>query len=118
VHEVVGREFQERLTLARIGRAVHCSPFHLSRLVAAVTGLPIHRLLVRHRLRRALDRVLDTRESLSAIAFSTGFSSHSHLTDAFRSEFGCTPAVIRRRSPGELRTLLGQRSPSGHAHGR
>lgn len=75
--------------------------------VAAVTGLPLHRLVVRHRLRQALERVLDTRESLSAIAFSTGFSSHSHLTDAFRREFGCTPAVIRRRSPAELRTLLG-----------
>jgi AraC-like DNA-binding protein len=107
VHEVVRRGFQERLTLARIGRAVHCSPFHLTRLVAAVTGLPLHRLVVHYRLRQALERVLDTRECLSAIAFSTGFSSHSHLTDAFRREFGCTPAMIRRRSPAELRTLLG-----------
>ena len=107
VHEVLGRGFQEQLTLAQIGRAVHCSPFHLSRLVTSVTGLPIHRLLVRHRLRHALERVLDSRESLSAIAFSTGFSSHSHLTDAFRREFGCTPDLIRRRSPPGLRTVLG-----------
>jgi AraC family transcriptional regulator len=106
VHEVVRREFNERLTLARIGRAVHCSPFHLTRLVAAVTGLPLHRLVVRHRLRQALERVLDSRERLSAIAFSTGFSSHSHLTDAFRREFGCTPDRIRRRSPAELHALL------------
>jgi AraC-like DNA-binding protein len=107
VHEVVRRGFQEPLTLAGIGRAVHCSPFHLTRLVATVTGLPLHRLVVRYRLRQALERVLDSRESLSAIAFSTGFSSHSHLTDAFRREFGCTPAIIRRRSPAELRALLG-----------
>jgi AraC-like DNA-binding protein len=107
VDEVVSREFQARLTLSQIGRAVHCSPFHLSRLVTSVTGLPIHRLLVRHRLRQALERVLDSRESLSAIAFSTGFSSHSHLTDAFRREFGCTPGRIRRCSPLELRTVVG-----------
>jgi AraC-like DNA-binding protein len=106
VLEVVGRRFQERLTLAQIGRAVHCSPFHLSRLVTSVTGLPIHRLLVRHRLRQALERVLDSRESLSTIAFATGFSSHGHLTDAFRGEFGCTPDRIRRRSPPELRAAL------------
>jgi len=109
VHEVIGRGFQDQLTLARIGRAVHCSPFHLSRLVTAVTGAPIHRLLVRHRLRHALERVLDSRDSLSAIAFSTGFSSHSHLTDAFHREFGCSPAMIRRRAPAELRSLLGPR---------
>ncbi len=107
VHEVVGRRFHERLTLAQIGRAVHCSPFHLSRLVTSVTGLPIHRLLVRHRLRQALERVLDSRVNLSAIAFATGFSSHGHLTAAFRREFGCTPDMIRRRSPGELRAILG-----------
>ena len=119
VHEVVGREFQERLTLARIGRAVHCSPFHLTRVVAAVTGLPIHRLLVRHRLRQALERVLDTREGLSAIAYSTGFSSHGHLTDAFHREFGCTPAMFRRHSPAELRSLLGHGAgePKGVAAG-
>ncbi len=106
VHEVIGREFQNQLTLARIGRAVHCSPFHLSRLVTAVTGVPIHRLLLRHRLRQALERVLDSRDSLSAIAFSTGFSSHSHLTDAFRREFGCSPDRVRRRSAAELRGAL------------
>ena len=113
VHEVLRRGFQERLTLARIGRAVHCSPFHLTRLVATVTGLPLHRLVVRYRLRQALERVLDSRENLSAIAFSTGFSSHSHLTGAFRREFGCTPDMIRRRSPSDLRALLrhGARAP-------
>jgi AraC family transcriptional regulator len=99
VQEVIGRRFHERLTLAKIGCAVQCSPFHLSRLFASVTGLPIHRALLRHRLRHALERVLDSGESLSAIAFSTGFSSHSHLTDAFRREFGCSPDLIRRRLP-------------------
>lgn len=105
VQEVIGQRFHERLTLAQIGRAVQCSPFHLSRLFTSVTGLPIHRALVRHRLRHALERVLDSGESLSAIAFSTGFSSHSHLTDAFRCEFGCSPDLIRRRSPPAHRSL-------------
>ena len=98
VQEIIGRRFPERLTLSQLGCAVQCSPFHLSRLFTSVTGVPIHRFLVRHRLRYALERVLDSRECLSAIAFSTGFSSHSHLTDAFRREFGCSPDLTRRRS--------------------
>jgi AraC-like DNA-binding protein len=99
VHEVIRRRFQDRLTLAGIGREVGCSPFHLSRLMTEVTGLSIHRHLVRHRLHQALERVLDSRENLSAIAFATGFSSHSHLTDTFRREFGRTPDRIRRSPP-------------------
>ncbi len=104
--ELLRRDFHTRLTLAEIGRAVECSPFHLSRMVRAVTDLPIHRLLVRHRLRHALERVLDSREPLSAIAFSTGFSSHGHLTDAFRREFGCSPDRVRRRPAAEIRAML------------
>jgi len=30
------------------------------------------------------------------VAYASGFSSHSHLTDAFRREFGCSPSRIRR----------------------
>jgi AraC-like DNA-binding protein len=99
VEEVVRRGYATRLTLAEIGRAVGCSPFHLSRAVRAVTGLSIHGVLVRYRLRHALELVLDSRASLSEVAYSTGFSSHSHLTDTFRRHFGCSPDQVRRRSP-------------------
>ena len=106
VLHVVSTRYHEKLSLARIGRAVHCSPFHVSRLVTSVTGVPIHRLLVRHRLRRALDRVLDSEGSLSEIAFATGFSSHSHLTDTFRRELGVAPQQVRRLPGRAVRTLV------------
>lgn len=104
--DVVRRGYAARLTLVEIGRAVGCSPFHLSRMVRAVTGLSIHRILLRYRLRHALELILDSRAGLSAIAFATGFSSHAHLTDAFRREFGCSPDRVRRRSPAQIRALL------------
>jgi AraC-like DNA-binding protein len=97
--EVIRDRYRRRLTLAEIGRAVGCSPFHLSRTVRAVTGLSVHRILVRYRLRHALELVLDSRAGLSEVAYASGFSSHSHLTDAFRREFGCSPSRIRRSSP-------------------
>jgi AraC family transcriptional regulator len=110
VEEIVRGGFPERLTLAAIGRAAGCSPFHLSRLVRAVTGLSIHRILVRQRLRHALELVLSAGTGLSAIAYAAGFGSHSHLTDAFRREYGCNPDQVRRRRPAELRRLLGRGS--------
>ena len=106
VEQVLRSSFPARLTLAEIGRSVHCSPFHLSRIVRRVTGLPIHRTLVRHRLRHALELVLDSRTGLSAIALAAGFGSHSHLTDAFRREFGCSPDRVRRRRAPELHAWL------------
>jgi AraC family transcriptional regulator len=60
---------------------------------------------MRYRLRQALELVLDSMAGLSEVAYATGFSSHSHLTDAFRREYGCTPSRARRSSPAEIRAL-------------
>jgi AraC family transcriptional regulator len=106
VEDVIRRSYATPLTLAEIGRGVGCSPFHLSRAVRAVTGLSIHGVLVRYRLRHALELVLDSRASLSDVAYSTGFSSHSHLSDTFRRQFGCSPDQARRRSSAQIRTML------------
>jgi AraC family transcriptional regulator len=51
---------------------------------------------VRHvRLERARSLLEETDESVSAIAFSAGFSDHSHLTRQFRAAVGVTPARYR-----------------------
>lgn len=105
VREVIARRYREPLTLGRIAREVGCSPFHLHRLVRAEAGVPIHRLVLRLRLREALERLLDTRDGISAIAYAAGFASHSHLTDAFRREYGAAPAAVRRLAARDLRPL-------------
>jgi AraC-like DNA-binding protein len=97
VQEWIAARYREPLTLAEIARAVETSPFHLSRLVKAATGVPIHRMIVRLRLRDALEQLLETRESISFIALATGFASHSHLTDAFSREYGMPPSAVRAR---------------------
>lgn len=95
--EVIARDFRGRLTVAGIARAAGCSPFHLGRLFRAATGLSLHRAVTRLRLREALERVLDEPTALSRIALDAGFASHSHLTDAFRAEYGVAPARLRGR---------------------
>ncbi len=96
VREVVARRFREPLTLGAIAAEVDCSPYHLSRIVSAHDGVPIYRLVIRTRLRAALDRVLGTTDSLTAVALDAGFASQSHFGDAFRREFGHAPGVLRR----------------------
>jgi AraC family transcriptional regulator len=103
--EVVARRFREPLTVGTIALEVGCSPFHLHRIVTAVAGVPLHRSVLRLRLRDALERLLATSDSVSAIAYATGFASHSHLTDAFRREYGQSPSAVRRLAVRELRPL-------------
>ncbi len=96
----------DRVTLDDVARAVHASPFHLARVFRQRTGVPIHRYLTRLRLRAAIERLSSGADDLTALALESGFSSHSHFTDAFRREFGRTPSDVRRelsrRTLGEL----------------
>jgi AraC-like DNA-binding protein len=85
----------ERITLANIARAVHLSPFHLTRVFREQVGMPMHRYLTQLRLRGALEHLAEGQDDLTALALKLGFSSHSHFTDAFRREFGSAPSSIR-----------------------
>ena len=85
----------ERVTLDDVARAVHVSPFHFARLFQQQTGVPVHRYLMRLRLRASLEQLADGADDITAIALELGFSSHSHFTDAFRREFGHPPSEVR-----------------------
>lgn len=93
----------ERISLEEVARLVHTSPFHLARIFQQRTNVPIHRYLMRLRLRASLERLAEGVDDLTALALELGFSSHSHFTDAFRREFGCAPSAIR--SDGTPRAL-------------
>jgi AraC family transcriptional regulator len=88
----------ERITLDGVSRAVYSSPFHLARLFQRYTGIPIHRYLIRLRLRTSLERLAEGEKDIAALALELGFSSHSHFTDAFRREFGFAPSAVRRNA--------------------
>lgn len=93
--------FREPLRLDDIARALHVSPYHLSRLFKAQTGVPVHRYLNRLRLRHALEGIAERNVDLTRLALDLGFSSHSHFTAAFRKEFGITPREARRLARSE-----------------
>ena len=93
VKEYIGACFADPIRLADIASAVHCSPFHLSRLFSEGAGITIGRYLIQTRLRHAVDLLLEG-DSVRLASYATGFSSSSHFCDMFRREYGqCTTAL-------------------------
>ena len=87
-----------RLTLPELGHALNVSEFHLARTFRAHTGYSLHGYRLHLRVRMAADLVCDEGAELREVAAKVGFSSHSHLTSAFRKVFGVPPSVIRGRT--------------------
>jgi len=83
------------LTLADLARQVGASPYHLSRVFQAETGLSLTRFRNRLRLRRALERLAAGESSLASLAADVGFADHAHFCRTVRGQLGRTPAQLR-----------------------
>lgn len=106
MREILARRFREPLSLAELGRCSGYSVFHLSRVFREKSGVTLHAWQCRLRLLTALERVAEPGTELGEVAVELGYSSHSHLTAAFRSAFGVTPSAFRATAtPGRVREL-------------
>jgi len=80
-------------SLAAMGQV---SRFHFIRLFRAVTGESPRQYLIGARLRAAADRLTDTAEPVTHIAFDVGFNDISHFNATFRRAFGLSPTAWRK----------------------
>lgn len=100
---LIGRDIAAPWTLARLSRAIGCSPFHLCRSFRELAGITLHDYRSELRLRSALE-LMDDGLDLTAVALAIGYSSHSHFTSAFHRVFGAPPSrlTVRKRRQGEV----------------
>jgi AraC-like DNA-binding protein len=81
--------------LSDIAAAAHTTVFHACRVFRRTTGTTLNSYRRELRLRHALAMLIDSDDSLAAIATATGFASQSHLTNQFRTRFQTTPGRVR-----------------------
>lgn len=95
----------EAPSLAEIARGAHSSPFHLTRLFRARTGLSLHQYVMALKLRVSLNRLEAYDGRLDRLAQTLGFSDLPHLSRLFRKAFGMSPREFlrdRRHRVGDL----------------
>jgi AraC-like DNA-binding protein len=90
-------------SLEEIGRAVGCSPFHLSRTFSAATGMTIPQYTRQLRMERAAELLKLGRFNVTEAALEVGYSSLSHFSQAFHQTFGCCPGLYPLRTATQKR---------------
>lgn len=106
VEEAILGHTEENVGIQALAELANCSTFHLCRIFRSSTGRSLRQFRMHHRLGTALGRLGEGQNDLAALACETGFSSHSHMTDAFREVLGVSPSQLRddlKRS--DLRSL-------------
>jgi AraC family transcriptional regulator len=95
VEEAIIGHVGENLDVHVLAELAGCSPFHLCRIFRGRTGQSLRQFRLQQRLGTALGRLGDGEEDLAALACDLGFSSHSHMTAAFRQSLGASPSELR-----------------------
>ncbi len=109
VEEAIIGDVSENLDVHVLANIAGCSPFHLCRIFRSRTGLSLRQFRLQQRLGTALGRLGDGEEDLAALACDVGFSSHSHMTEAFRQSLGASPSALREELRRSDLSRLGRR---------
>jgi AraC family transcriptional regulator len=83
------------LSLADLAREAATSPYHFLRIFRQLVGMTPHQYVLRTRLHRAAVRLRRSDETISAIAFDTGFNDLSTFNRRFRRLMGSSPGAYR-----------------------
>lgn len=95
----------ERLELRELAGLAHMSPAAFSRFFHERMGLPLSRYILLKRLTEAARLLVETRYSVSEIAFAVGFNNLTHFNRQFKKWKAQTPTAFRR--------LLAPEAPGG-----
>ncbi len=91
----IEQHLDEPITLGRLGKEFHQSPFHLQRRFKAVLGITPREYTDSCRLRQ-LKRNLQAGDSVTRAMYDAGYGSSSRLYEKTASQLGMTPDKYRR----------------------
>jgi len=94
----VSEHIAGNFTVADLAEVACMSPAHFARSFKATTGRCPHEFVSRIRLTLAKRMLADHQLPISDVALSTGFSSQSNFSRAFRDAMGMTPRDYRANS--------------------
>lgn len=93
--DYIDANLTQDLRLEDIAAQARVSIRHMSRIFNAMIGIPPHRYVVRRRVEKAIEMIRDDALDLSDVAAAVGFSSHAHMTAAFRQMMNRVPSHFR-----------------------
>lgn len=85
---------EQDLSLVDLAALVQMSPHYFARLFKQSTGLTPHQYVIRTRVERAKQLLLQGKLTIAQIAYSVGFAHQSHLNRHFKRHLGVTPKAL------------------------
>ena len=87
----IDENLSQTLSLETVSNYVSISRIHFHNMFKTATGKTLHEYIEEQRIRKAVNLLLTTDNTLTEIAFQCGFSSQSYFSFVFNRRMGMTP---------------------------
>ncbi|MFF2795575.1 AraC family transcriptional regulator [Lysinibacillus xylanilyticus] len=89
--------YQEKISLENLAAHVFLSREECSRFFKKMVGMTPFTYLLHYRLRKSMELLRDSEQSITTIATTTGFSTVSYYIEKFKKYTGYSPHVYRKQ---------------------
>lgn len=96
IDQYLDDHLEDPLSLNDLADYAAMTRHQFSRRFKNATGVSPFQYVIAKRVKRARDLLARGKESIAEVAYATGFSSQSHLTETFKRHFGVTPGAYKR----------------------
>ncbi len=93
----IEKNFNSAIKLEDVAKAGNYNPNYVSQFFRLKAGVNFYEYLTRIRLRHAISDINNTNDSLTDIAYSSGFASSKALSRSFMQYYGISPSEYRSR---------------------
>jgi AraC-like DNA-binding protein len=97
--QFIGENLAGKLSLGLVAKSVNAGRFYFSRIFKKATGLNFTEYVVRLRIERSKNLLLNPNLHVSEVAYEVGFQSLTHFNRVFKKISGRTPTSYRTRLP-------------------
>ena len=95
--DYIKENYQKRLTVDEIAEYVHLSPYYFSHKFKKETKYSPVEYVVKMRLDRAKNLLIQTDKSIEEIASEVGYNNSNSFGNIFNNKVGCSPYNYRKR---------------------
>jgi two-component system response regulator YesN len=96
IEQIILAQYNTQLTLESIAQMIHFTPNYIGNLFKSIKKISVNRYLMKVRLEKSEELLLNSNISINDISEQSGFSSITYFHTIFKKEIGITPSEYRQ----------------------
>lgn len=100
----INNHYAEKIQLDDLVDQVHINKYYICRIFQKCTGMTFLDYINEVRVQKAVEMLLTTNESVTAIAFATGFHDINYFSRVFKQIMKVSPTMVRKNASQENAT--------------